>query len=121
VEKHRRRMGKRVEGISDEALDALCRYEWPGNVRELENAIERAVVLTRAPVIGLGDISFTPVATSRESTLPSQNLRDNVEWAERESIHRALARAKGVKKKAAESLGVSQRALSYYLKKFRIE
>src|SRR5262249_24666940 len=39
--------GKRVEGLSDDALRALENYGWPGNVRELENAIERAVVLCR--------------------------------------------------------------------------
>ena len=50
--------------------------------------------------------------------LPSAKFHDNVAWLERESIRRALDRAKGVKKTAAETLGISQRALSYYLKKF---
>ena len=40
-------VGKRVEGITDEALACLARYLWPGNVRELENTIERAVVYSR--------------------------------------------------------------------------
>jgi transcriptional regulator with GAF, ATPase, and Fis domain len=53
--------------------------------------------------------------------LPSQRLHENVEWAERESIRRALRRAGGVKKDAAEVLGISQRALSYYLAKYTIE
>ncbi len=43
--------GKVVTGVNDEAMAQLRRYRWPGNVRELENAIERAVVLTRKPVI----------------------------------------------------------------------
>jgi transcriptional regulator with PAS, ATPase and Fis domain len=43
-----------------------------------------------------------------------------VEWVERESIRLALARSGGVKKDAAEELGISQRALSYYLAKYRI-
>jgi DNA-binding NtrC family response regulator len=43
--------GKVVTGIDAEAMEALVRYAWPGNVRELENAIERAVVLARHPVI----------------------------------------------------------------------
>lgn len=42
--------------ITDEAMVALGRYHWPGNVRELENAIERAVVLSRRPAIGLDDL-----------------------------------------------------------------
>ena len=44
-------VGKRMEGISDEALACLVRYHWPGNVRELENTIERAVALETTPQI----------------------------------------------------------------------
>jgi transcriptional regulator with PAS, ATPase and Fis domain len=43
-----------------------------------------------------------------------------VDWVERETIRRALDSAKGVKKLAAENMGISQRALSYYLKKFQL-
>ncbi|HSF19538.1 MAG TPA: sigma-54 dependent transcriptional regulator [Vicinamibacteria bacterium] len=118
VGKHRRRTGKHVERVSDEALEQLCVYDWPGNVRELENTIERAVVLTRVPVIGLEELSLTPSVGERREGLPSQKLHKNIEWAERESISRALEQAKGLKKGAAEILGISQRALSYYLKKF---
>src|SRR5208337_2907542 len=46
-----RRMNKQIEIIPAEAMAALCRYDWPGNVRELENLIERAVILTRGPVL----------------------------------------------------------------------
>jgi len=48
-------------------------------------------------------------------------LRQNVEWAERETVRRALDQAGGVKKDAAELMGISQRALSYYLSKYRID
>ncbi|MEM9882472.1 MAG: sigma-54 dependent transcriptional regulator [Planctomycetota bacterium] len=46
----------RTRTLGDAALDALRSYGWPGNVRELENAIERAVVLSRGPVIGVDDL-----------------------------------------------------------------
>ncbi len=48
-------------------------------------------------------------------------LHENVEWAEQESVRRALLQASGVKKDAAELLGISQRALSYYLGKYKVE
>jgi transcriptional regulator with PAS, ATPase and Fis domain len=48
-------------------------------------------------------------------------LRQNIEWVERETIRRALDGAGGVKKDAAELMGISQRALSYYLAKYRID
>ena len=53
--------------------------------------------------------------------LPSLNLRQNLDWAERETVRRALDSAGGVKKDAAEVMGISQRALSYYLAKHRVE
>jgi transcriptional regulator with GAF, ATPase, and Fis domain len=58
--------------------------------------------------------------SAKPDGLPSMNLRDNVDWVERETIRRALERARGVKKLAAESMGISQRAMSYYLKKFQL-
>lgn len=45
--------------VSEEAMAALSGYAWPGNVRELENAIERAVVLCRQPVIEVHDLPET--------------------------------------------------------------
>jgi DNA-binding NtrC family response regulator len=59
--------------------------------------------------------------TAPAADLPSVRLHENVEWAERESVRRAIQRASGVKKDAAEALGISQRALSYYLAKYPTE
>jgi DNA-binding NtrC family response regulator len=44
-------MGKKIEGLSPDAVDALMGYPWPGNVRELQHVIERAVILTPDPLI----------------------------------------------------------------------
>lgn len=51
-------MNKKISSISDEAMDFLTKYNWPGNVRELENAIERAVVVTRVETIQVEDLPF---------------------------------------------------------------
>ena len=96
-------------------------YDWPGNVRELEITIERAVVLARSTVLGPGDVVMRSARAASAGPLPSTRLHQNVEWVERESVRLALERSRGVKKDAAESLGISQRALSYYLAKYRIE
>jgi two-component system NtrC family response regulator len=120
VARHSARAGKRIEGIAPDVLPRLEAYDWPGNVRELENTIERAVVLSRKPVIELGDISMQGASSPSAGTLPSSRLHANVEWVERESIRLALIRSGGVKKDAAEDLGISQRALSYYLSKYKI-
>ena len=121
VEKHRQRSGKRIDGVDPGVVEALGRYEWPGNVRELENTIERAVVLASGHVLTAQSVSLLGATSAPSSGLPSTRLHQNLEWVERETIRRALEQASGVKKDAAELMGISQRALSYYLAKYRID
>ncbi|MCC7145104.1 MAG: sigma 54-interacting transcriptional regulator [Phycisphaeraceae bacterium] len=54
--KYCRETSKTITHLTEDALQALARYAWPGNVRELENAVERAVVLSRRPVLGVEDL-----------------------------------------------------------------
>ena len=121
VEKHRQRTGKRIDSVDPEVVKALQKYDWPGNVRELENTIERAVVLSTGPVLTSASVSLLGATSSASPGLPSMRLHQNLEWVERETIRRALDQAGGVKKDAAEMMGISQRALSYYLAKYRID
>ena len=121
VQKHAQRTGRRFEKIDDGVLTGLQQYDWPGNVRELENTIERAVVLSPGPAITARAVSVLGATTQQATGLPSLKLRQNIEWVERETIRRALENSGGVKKDAAELMGISQRALSYYLAKYRLE
>jgi len=90
-------------------------------VRELENTIERAVVLTQGPILTARSISLIGATSPSSPGLPSLRLHQNIEWVERETIRRALDQSAGVKKDAAELMGISQRALSYYLAKYRLD
>jgi len=115
--------GKAIEGVDERAMIELTRYDWPGNVRELENTMERAVVLATGPVLTSQSVwlmaaTATPAGAA---AVPSLHLHQNLEWAERETMRRALQQARGVKKDAAELMGISQRALSHYLAKYRID
>jgi two-component system, NtrC family, response regulator AtoC len=121
IRKHAQRTGRRFDRMDDALLAGLQQYDWPGNVRELENTIERAVVLSPGPAISARAISVLGAAAPQTSGLPSLKLRQNIEWVERETIRRALDSSGGVKKDAAELMGISQRALSYYLAKYRID
>jgi transcriptional regulator with GAF, ATPase, and Fis domain len=121
VKKHAQRIGRRVDRIDDSGVAGLQQYDWPGNVRELENTIERAVVLSPGPIIAARAISVIGAAAPQATGLPSLKLRQNIEWVERETIRKALENAGGVKKDAAELMGISQRALSYYLAKYRLD
>jgi DNA-binding NtrC family response regulator len=120
IAKHASRAGKRIDGMAPGVIETLQRADWPGNVRELENTVERAVVLSTGPLIGVEVVTMFGV-TPQASGLPSMNLRQNLDWTERETVRRALEAAGGVKKDAAEAMGISQRALSYYLAKHRVE
>jgi two-component system, NtrC family, response regulator AtoC len=121
IEKHAQRAGKRIDGVESGVMEALQSSEWPGNVRELENTIERAVVLSPGRIINPDVVRILDVLSTRSQNLPSLNLRDNINWVEQETVRRALERAGGVKKDAAELMGMTQRALSYYLAKHRID
>jgi DNA-binding NtrC family response regulator len=121
IRKHAQRAGKRIDGIDPAALKAMQQYDWPGNVRELENAVERAVVLTTTPVIQASSVFMLGAAGTAQSGLPSLNLEQNLAWAERETVKKALESAGGVKKDAAELMGISQRAMSYYVQKHKFE
>jgi DNA-binding NtrC family response regulator len=121
VKRHAERAGKRITGVSADAMAVLTEASWPGNVRELENALERAVVLSPHTVLQPADIVMVGAVTQPQASLPSQNLKQNLEWTERETVRKALETANGVKKDAAEAMGISQRALSYYLSKHRLE
>jgi len=108
---------KKLEGFSEDAMQALVSYDWAGNVRELENAIERAVVFTNGSTVSLSILpQFLPAfAESRHSLkfkigMPMQDL-------EHQAIEIALAYTRGDKSIAARLLGVSQRTIYRHLER----
>ena len=110
--------GKTIRGLTPEGRDILLRYDYPGNVRELENIIERAVVLTRDDVIGSGDLPLTVQEPEIADGDRETNLTAAVEALERRMIRDALARSDGIQTRAAELLGMGERALRYKLTKY---
>jgi two-component system, NtrC family, response regulator PilR len=135
VAKFAAQMNKPINGISGAAIACLRSYSWPGNVRELENAMERAVALERTPTIlpdSLPDAArngATSSVTASAVAAPADDLALNggfhleqhVQGIEREYIMEALRRSNGVKKNAAELLGLSFRQFRYLLKKYNIQ
>ena len=67
LRRYAERLGKKVRGVTPEAVELLCSYRWPGNVRELENAIERALVLCRGEMITPTDLP--PAVSGRTAPL----------------------------------------------------
>jgi DNA-binding NtrC family response regulator len=129
--------GRRVEGISAEALQALRSYAWPGNIRQLEWAMERAVVLGETNGVDLLDLppeimqaapptSF-PAASTAEPARPAAGGIEPIitegSWEEHEKakIMEALQRSAGNITRAAQLLGMTFRTLQYRLEKFGIK
>jgi PAS domain S-box-containing protein len=118
VATHSRRMGKHIETIPEGTMDALVRWKWPGNIRELGNLIERAMILTRGPVL------YVPLTELTSVDADNDKRTENLRTGERERIVRALREAKGRiagPKGAAARLGMKRTTLNSKLKKLAIE
>lgn len=121
LKRYARDNGKKIQGVSREAMDLLYKYDYPGNVRELENIVERAVVITRDTVIQSQDLPFglrTKETVFSEQVEEKKGLRAAVESLERRLIEKAMLEARFNQSKAAKILGLSERMLRYKLKKY---
>ena len=119
VDKHGRRMGKTIESIPPESMDALVSWKWPGNIRELENFIERAVILSRGSVL---HVPLAELAIADSEVI--SEVDPNLQAAEREHILRVLRETRGMiggPGGAAERLGLKRTTLNSKLKKLGIE
>jgi DNA-binding NtrC family response regulator len=119
----RSEMGKPVEGITSEALQALRRYPWPGNVRELRNAIERSLLSCGGTEIKAEDLpeKIREAPVPEPGTLGDGALEKVLEETERRLIVAALAESNGVQARAARRLGVTERSLWHRIKKLDIQ
>ena len=116
--RYARKMNKKIETIPAETMDALVHYGWPGNVRELQNFVERAVILSRTPVLHapLGELEPS------QPNLQTRAAPGGVE-AERDQIIQALDASKwvvGGPNGAAARLGLARTSLVYKMQKFGI-
>jgi DNA-binding NtrC family response regulator len=107
-----------MDALSDAVITRLVDHRWPGNVRELENTIERAVVLAPGRAITSDLITMDMSDRALITGVPSLRLRENIAWIERETVRRAMA-VSSAKQAAARLMGITPRALSHYLAKYR--
>jgi transcriptional regulator with GAF, ATPase, and Fis domain len=107
VQKFAKRQGKSIDRIPDEMMEALKRHDWPGNIRELQNVIERAVIMTKGPVLEVQTRGFMTQGLSSPAT---RTLQD----AERAHITKTLGETNwvvGGRRGAAARLGLARTTL----------
>ncbi len=110
-----RQSGKTITGFTDKAQKALQHHSWPGNIRELRNGIERAVILTSQPSLGLADLPASvgqPTASGVEV-----GARVTLEQLEQEHVRRILSATSTIEE-AAEVLGIDPSTLWRKRKRF---
>ena len=131
AEEFSRRMGKRVETISSQTMDALCQYRWPGNIRELQNVIERSVILSsgaslNVPIAQLHSLTTHPPANdaTRVKSKRRTPVRSILAEVDRNQIIRALKEAEGRiggRDGAAARVGIKRTTFITRMKKLGIE
>jgi DNA-binding NtrC family response regulator len=108
-----KRMGSGKKRISTAAESLLYQYDWPGNVRELQNAIERALIISRTEEIGCDDL---PVQIA--GAPPGADSLHTLGEIEKTAILKALESNHGDRRRTAEQLDISRRTLQYRLKEY---
>ena len=126
IEKYNKKLSKKIEGISDEALATLQTYAWPGNIRELENLMERVILFSDGPRLELKDLPESvrggPAPVPGEPTpAPGETpLKDLVKMkaaeVEKEAIAKALEATAGNVTRAAKLLQISRKSLQTKMK-----
>ena len=122
-----RRYAAAVDGITEEAIACLIDYPWPGNIRELENTIERMVVLAHSKQLDVGDVPEeiqhwrAGSDVERLSDLGSVTYREAREWFDRQFLHKALKRHRGVVTHVADAIGMSRKNLYCRLTRLGID
>jgi len=108
--------GISLKCMAPKAMKLLCDYDWIGNVRELENQIERAVVMTRGPVIMPEDLSLTIPPSEGHTPVDMKSghsLKETLQEVEKNIIARTLEENRWSRSKTAQVLQMSRKALFY--------
>jgi formate hydrogenlyase transcriptional activator len=127
VQKFAARMGKRIENIPIEAMQALQQWHWPGNIRELENFIERSVILTEGPSlrVPIGELNEILLHEAEEVRPGSAAIssQTTLEELERQYIVQVLRQSRGIvagSHGAAARLGMKRTTLQSKMQRLEI-
>jgi transcriptional regulator with PAS, ATPase and Fis domain len=110
IDRHSRRMGKRIRGMGSDLAEFLGKYSWPGNVRELDNLIERAVILAESETLTTRDLTdMLPAAARHPSISAGADRPLSLEDYMREMVERYQDRYSEIE--LSNMLGVGRKVL----------
>ena len=117
---------KRIRYVAREALDLIAAYPWPGNVRELENALTRAVVLTKGEVLEAGSlpIQVEEYDDGGEVEAPDEGAPDglvSLREVEQRHIAAVLAATGWNKRRSGQILGITRQTLDRKIRDYSLE
>ena len=127
-----RKMGKKVEGFSEDALEMLMEHAWPGNVRELKNVIERLVIMADQKVLDLFYIvdhlqmkqawrsDSIPETLEELKSVKKRFLEKSFQPTEKAFLINALNKCNGNITRAADKVGMQRSNFSTLMKKYQI-
>lgn len=116
-----KKIGKNIQGMTDEAYFKLEMHDWPGNVRELENTLTRACAMNRTGVISADQIVIENAGVVTTGIENAEGPLVTLEELEKKHVIRTLELTSGHKGKACEILGISRPALDRKIKKFDLK
>jgi DNA-binding NtrC family response regulator len=119
LSRHARALGKRISGVTHEAMQLLLACRWRGNVRELDNALQRAVILGEGPLITPADLPPDLAPVEGDPALVD-DLDEAVKRFQKQHIERILRQTPD-KKEAARRLNMGLSSLYRYIAELKIQ
>jgi len=111
IDRFSREGGKKLAGLTPQAMKVLCEYAWPGNIRELRNTLERAVILCGGAAIDVEHLPAELAAGGGESAYLKLPFGLPLREVEKEYILNSLGRMQNNKARTAQALGISEKTL----------
>ncbi|MBI3584688.1 MAG: sigma-54-dependent Fis family transcriptional regulator [Nitrospinae bacterium] len=122
IQNYNKLFGKKINGLSNDAINLLYNYPWPGNIRELKNVIERACIISNSDMIS--PFHLPEELRNKHKMVETKKdlmVLERIDDVEREHIVKILMQVNGNKSTASKMLGISRFTLREKLKKYGIE
>jgi DNA-binding NtrC family response regulator len=108
-----------VTGIDNDCMEILKSHAWPGNVRQLRNVLERALIVSRGPLLSAAELPAEIKRNRDPGSSFELRLGSSLDEVEREVICRTMESLEGNKVRAAEVLGISLKTLYNRLERYQ--